>query len=99
MNYFFVSNAVENNPLISPTVGAGSLLTSNIQSVIGKLLGINKPALATQQKTNNVNSQNTFMTNYAQRAGYKLTASYTTNHPHSQSVNESFPPRKSYGVI
>jgi hypothetical protein len=77
------------------SVGAGSLLTSPVKSIGGELLGVNKPALATQQPTNMVNSQNKFTTKYAKRACFKYVSNDNINRLNTQSVNEPFPPRKS----
>jgi hypothetical protein len=91
MNCFFISNATENNPLISPTVGAGSLDETNVNDVDTKSTDDTKPALASQESATSVNSQNKFTTNYAQWAGYKSIANYSLNSLYIQDVNEPAP--------
>jgi hypothetical protein len=72
-------------------VGAGSLLTSNVQSMDGKLPGNNKPALATQRQTTIVNPQKTHTSNNAKRAGFNYIANQGVKGLNCQSANEPAP--------
>ena len=87
-----------NTPTSIHTVGAGSLLTSNVQSVDSKLPDDTKPALATPQKTILVNSQNTRASNDAKRAGFKHISNDGVNGLNDQSVNEPAPTKTLYGL-
>lgn len=71
------------------TVGAGSLLTSNVKSVDNKLHETNKPALTNQQTTSRGGLP---------RAGYKYTANQFTNGLSNQLVNEPAPTKNVYGL-
>jgi putative transposase len=70
-------------------VGAGSLLTSNVQSVNNKLHEMNKPALADQPTTSHGSLP---------RAGFKYISNDNANGLPSQSVNEPAPTKDVHGL-
>lgn len=78
------------NPFASfQSVGAGSLLTSIVQSDDLKLNETNKPALTNQPTTSRGGLP---------RAGYKFTTNQSTNSHNIQSVNEPAPTKTDYGL-